>query len=65
MPPRQEAAVLCAAIMPNLPVPVITIGLLIASNIFMGFGFSRHLQGFEALVPKNGAEDLAGCAALR
>ena len=65
MPPRQEAAVLYATIMPNLPVPVITIGLMMLPNVVMGFAFRPHLQGFEALVPKHGAEDLAGRAPLR
>lgn len=31
-------------IMPNLPVPVITIGLLLASNIFMTFAWYGHLK---------------------
>lgn len=30
--------------MPNLPVPVITIGLLIASNVFMTFAWYGHLK---------------------
>ena len=30
--------------MPNLPVPVITIGLLVASNIFMTFAWYGHLK---------------------
>jgi uncharacterized protein len=30
--------------MPNLPVPVITIGLLLASNIFMTFAWYGHLK---------------------
>lgn len=30
--------------MPNLPVPVITIGLLIASNVFMTFAWYGHLR---------------------
>ena len=30
--------------MPNLPIPVITIGLLIASNIFMTFAWYGHLK---------------------
>ena len=65
MPPRQEAAVLGADIMPNLPAPVITIGLMMLPNVVMGFAFSPRLQGFGALVPKHGAEDLAGRAPLR
>jgi uncharacterized protein (DUF486 family) len=35
---------LLEAIMPNLPVPVITIGLLIASNVFMTFAWYGHLR---------------------
>jgi uncharacterized protein len=31
-------------IMPNLPVPVITIGLLLASNVFMTFAWYGHLR---------------------
>lgn len=30
--------------MPSLPVPVITIGLLIASNVFMTFAWYGHLK---------------------
>ena len=30
--------------MPNLPVPVVTIGLLLASNIFMTFAWYGHLK---------------------
>jgi len=30
--------------MPNLPVPVITIGLLLASNVFMTFAWYGHLK---------------------
>ncbi|MBL9054723.1 MAG: DMT family protein [Rhodobacteraceae bacterium] len=30
--------------MPSLPVPVVTIGLLIASNIFMTFAWYGHLK---------------------
>ena len=30
--------------MPNLPVPVVTIGLLIASNVFMTFAWYGHLK---------------------
>jgi len=30
--------------MPNLPVPVITIGLLLASNLFMTFAWYGHLK---------------------
>ena len=30
--------------MPNLPVPVVTIGLLIASNVFMTFAWYGHLR---------------------
>ena len=30
--------------MPNLPIPVITIGLLLASNIFMTFAWYGHLK---------------------
>ena len=30
--------------MPSLPVPVVTIGLLIASNIFMSFAWYGHLK---------------------
>jgi uncharacterized protein (DUF486 family) len=30
--------------MPNLPVPVLTIGLLLASNIFMTFAWYGHLK---------------------
>ncbi len=30
--------------MPNLPAPVITIGLLIASNVFMTFAWYGHLR---------------------
>lgn len=30
--------------MPNLPVPVITIGLLIMSNVFMAFAWYGHLK---------------------
>jgi uncharacterized protein len=30
--------------MPNLPVPVITIGLLLASNVFMTFAWYGHLR---------------------
>lgn len=30
--------------MPNLPVPVVTIGLLVASNIFMTFAWYGHLK---------------------
>ena len=30
--------------MPNLPVPLVTIGLLIASNIFMTFAWYGHLK---------------------
>jgi len=30
--------------MPNLPIPVITIGLLIGSNIFMTFAWYGHLK---------------------
>jgi hypothetical protein len=42
--PRYEGAVLLEPIMPNLPVPVITIGLLIASNVFMTFAWYGHLR---------------------
>jgi hypothetical protein len=31
-------------IMPNLPVPVITVGLLVASNVFMTFAWYGHLK---------------------
>jgi len=31
-------------IMPSLPVPVVTIGLLIASNVFMTFAWYGHLR---------------------
>ena len=31
-------------IMPNLPIPVVTIGLLLASNIFMTFAWYGHLK---------------------
>jgi uncharacterized protein len=31
-------------IMPNLPVPVITVGLLVASNLFMTFAWYGHLK---------------------
>jgi uncharacterized protein len=31
-------------IMPNLPVPVVTIGLLVASNVFMTFAWYGHLK---------------------
>ena len=30
--------------MPNIPVPVVTIGLLLASNIFMTFAWYGHLR---------------------
>ena len=30
--------------MPNLPIPVVTIGLLIASNVFMTFAWYGHLK---------------------
>lgn len=30
--------------MPNLPIPVITIGLLLASNVFMTFAWYGHLK---------------------
>lgn len=30
--------------MPNIPVPVLTIGLLIASNVFMTFAWYGHLK---------------------
>ncbi|NHB77554.1 MULTISPECIES: DMT family protein [Rhodobacterales] len=30
--------------MPNLPIPVVTIGLLLASNIFMTFAWYGHLK---------------------
>ncbi|MGL4312334.1 MAG: DMT family protein [Paracoccaceae bacterium] len=30
--------------MPNLPVPVLTIGLLLASNVFMTFAWYGHLK---------------------
>ncbi len=30
--------------MPNLPIPVLTIGLLLASNIFMTFAWYGHLK---------------------
>ena len=30
--------------MPNLPVPVVTIGLLLASNVFMTFAWYGHLK---------------------
>ncbi|MBC7735971.1 MAG: DMT family protein [Candidatus Saccharibacteria bacterium] len=34
--------------MPNIPVPVLTIGLLIGSNIFMTFAWYGHLRFKEA-----------------
>lgn len=34
--------------MPNLPIPVLTIGLLLASNIFMTFAWYGHLRFKEA-----------------
>lgn len=30
--------------MPNLPIPVVTIGLLLASNVFMTFAWYGHLK---------------------
>jgi uncharacterized protein len=42
--PRYQVAVLVEHIMPNLPVPVITIGLLTASNVFMTFAWYGHLR---------------------
>jgi uncharacterized protein (DUF486 family) len=30
--------------MPNLPIPVVTVGLLIASNVFMTFAWYGHLK---------------------
>ncbi|HQY43468.1 MAG TPA: DMT family protein, partial [Paracoccaceae bacterium] len=30
--------------MPSLPIPVLTIGLLIASNVFMTFAWYGHLK---------------------
>jgi uncharacterized protein len=37
--------------MPNLPIPVLTIGLLIASNVFMTFAWYGHLRFKEAPLP--------------
>jgi uncharacterized protein (DUF486 family) len=38
---EKPAEYLC---MPNLPIPVLTIGLLIASNVFMTFAWYGHLK---------------------
>ncbi len=35
----------------NLPVPVVTIGLLLASNVFMTFAWYGHLKFREAPLP--------------
>jgi uncharacterized protein (DUF486 family) len=37
--------------MPTLPIPVVTIGLLIASNVFMTFAWYGHLRFKEAPLP--------------
>jgi hypothetical protein len=37
--------------MPSVPVPIVTIGLLLASNIFMTFAWYGHLRFKEAALP--------------
>jgi uncharacterized protein len=47
-PPRRrslrESDIQPEDFMPNLPIPVVTIGLLLASNIFMTFAWYGHLK---------------------
>ena len=38
--------------MTNLPVPFVTVGLLLASNIFMTFAWYGHLKYRETALPK-------------
>lgn len=39
-----ETSAIFRATMTNLPIPVVTIGLLIASNVFMTFAWYGHLK---------------------
>ncbi len=50
--------------MPSLPVPVVTIGLLIASNVFMTFAWYGHLK-FKATALLHGDPGQLGHRVLR
>jgi len=41
---KTQTCKLCRSAMPGIPAPVLTIGLLIASNIFMTFAWYGHLK---------------------